>query len=188
MLKSRLFALVAALAASSAQATCLWADPGANPFTGDPAAAINSYADIPPQARAELVELVQWKAHTAIVEIRRDSIGAGAYTNMRAMHWGDGQQCMGAVDRSTWKRDHIELAPVYCVRGHCVIIPRVCGNVARVNRVGSPPQPDPVATKRTTIQLGRGPVTHQVPEPGTVLLVLVALAVVAFLRARKPRR
>lgn len=45
---------LAALLASQAQAACLWTDPGANRYTGDPVAAVNSYADIPPQARAEL--------------------------------------------------------------------------------------------------------------------------------------
>ena len=67
---------LAALLASQAQAACLWTDPGANRYTGDPVAAVMSYADIPPQARAELAEAVGQRAYSALVEIRRDSIGA----------------------------------------------------------------------------------------------------------------
>lgn len=177
--------LLAALAASQAQAACVWAHPGANRFTGDPVAAVNSYADIPPLARAELAELVGIRAYTALVDIRRSSIGGGAYTHMRAMHWGAGQQCLGDVDRSAWPADRIERGLVYCVRGHCVIVPTVCGNVARINKAGTTPQPDPVA--HTGTAFGRRSATvHQVPEPDTALLVLVALAVLVAALARKP--
>lgn len=177
---------LAALLSAQAQAACLWTDPGANRYTGDPVAAVNSYADIPPQARAELAEAVGQRAYSALVEIRRDSIGGGRFTHMRAMHWGAGQQCLGDVDRSGWPADRVERGLVYCVRGHCVIVPTVCGNVARVNQAGVMPQPDPSASKLAGIVAGGGiRAPRSVPEPGTALLVLVALAVLAVFAPRK---
>ncbi len=170
-----------ALAASNAHAVCAWSDPGANRFTGDPVAAVMSYGDIPPQARAELAEAVKVRAYSAFVDIRRDSIAGGRYTHMRAMHWGAGQQCMGDVDRSAWPADRVERGLVYCVRGHCVIVPTVCGNVARVNAAGVTPQPDP-APRALSAALTNQP--RAVPEPSALLLALTALTALAFLRAR----
>lgn len=178
---------VAALLASQAHAACLWTDPGANRFTGDPVAAVRSYADIPPQARAELAEAVGQRAYSALVEIRRDSIGGGRFTHMRAMHWGSGQQCLGDVDRSAWPADRIERGLVYCVRGHCVIVPTVCGNVARVNQAGVMPQPDPIKAATKLGAAIAGPGIHApraVPEPGTAALVLAALVAMALIRSR----
>lgn len=173
-----------ALAASSAHAACLWADPGANRFTGDPVAAVMSYGDIPPQARAELAQAVKHRAYSAFVDIRRDSIAGGRYTDMRAMHWGNGQQCMGTVDRSAWPADRVERGLVYCVRGHCVIVPTVCGNVARVTKAGVMPQPDPAPGLLPRSQVAA---LRTVPEPGSALLALVALAVLVVAMPRPPR-
>lgn len=178
---------LAALLASQAQAACLWTDPGANRFTGDPVAAVQSYADIPPQARAELAEAVGQRAYSEVVDITRSAIGAGRYTHMRSMHWGAGQQCLGDVDRSGWPADRVERGLVYCVRGHCVIVPTVCGNVARVNDKSAPPQPDPIkaATKLGAAIGGPGVrAPNAAPEPGTAALVLAALAAMALIRSR----
>ena len=103
-----------------AHAACLWSDPGAHRFTGDPVEAVRSYGDIPPKAREALAEAVRLKAYSAIVEIRRDSIDGGRFTGMRSMHWGDGQQCLGDVDRSAWAPDRVERGLVFCERGHCI--------------------------------------------------------------------
>lgn len=176
-----------ALCIGSAHAACAWTDPGANRFTGDPVAAVMSYGDIPPQARAELAEAVKVRAYSAFVDIRRDSIAGGRYTHMRAMHWGANQQCMGDVDRSAWPADRVERGLVYCVRGHCVIVPTVCGNVARVNQAGVMPQPDPVRATAGHGLLPRSQVhaMRTVPEPGSALLVLAALAVMLAAMRRK---
>ena len=179
---------LAALLASQAQAACLWTDPGANRYTGDPVAAVMSYADIPPQARAELAEAVGQRAYSALVEIRRDSIGGGRFTHMRAMHWGDSQQCMGDVDRSAWPTDRVERGLVYCVRGHCVIVPTVCGNVARVNDKTAAPQPDPAGRTLGAALTGGGiRAPRAVPEPSTAVLVLIALAVLGLAAPRAPK-
>lgn len=177
---------LAALLATQAHAACLWTDPGANRFTGDPVAAVMSYADIPPLARAELAEAVRHRAYSAFVDIRRDSIAGGRYTHMRAMHWGAGQQCLGDVDRSAWPADRVERGLVYCVRGHCVIVPTVCGNVARVNKTGVMPQPDP-GTSGAALPRSQVAALRTVPEPGTAVLVLVALAVLLACMPRAPR-
>ena len=57
--------------------------------------------------------------------------GAHRFTGMRSMHWGDGQQCLGDVDRSGWAPDRVERGLVFCERGHCIIIPTVCGNITQ---------------------------------------------------------
>ncbi len=169
----------ALLCISNAHAVCAWSDPGANRFTGDPVAAVMSYGDIPPKARAELAEAVKVRAYSAFVDIRRDSIAGGKYTHMRAMHWGNGQQCMGDVDRSAWAADRVERGLVYCRRGHCVIVPTVCGNVARVNAAGVAPQPDPGALSFSQVRAAQS-----VPEPSALVLVLSGLGLMAFIRRR----
>ena len=54
----RFLALALSLLAPPASAACLWTNPGANRFTGDASAAVQSYGDIPPIIRARLAEAV----------------------------------------------------------------------------------------------------------------------------------
>ncbi len=173
-----------------AHAACLWSDPGANRFTGDPVEAVRSYGDIPPKAREALAEAVRLKAYSAIVEIRRDSIDGGRFTDMRAMHWGAGQQCLGKVDRSAWPADRVERGLVFCERGHCIIIPTICGNVARVNMAGVRPLPDPEPAgnglRGRMVARDNAQAVQSVPEPSALALAAVALVAAAVAGRRKP--
>ena len=171
-----------------AHAACLWSDPGAHRFTGDPVEAVRSYGDIPPKAREALAEAVRLKAYSAIVEIRRESIDGGRFTGMRAMFWGEGHQCLGDVDRSAWAPDRVERGLVFCERGHCIIIPTVCGNVARVNMAGVRPLPDIEPAGRglqgRLVAPSGAQAVRTVPEPGSLALVIVALIAAAVVRRR----
>lgn len=129
-----------ALAASTATLPqCSWDKPGANPFMGDLVAAVDRYSDIPPAVRAKLKERMQVRHYDEIVEIRRDSIqGRAQYgSEIRDMHFGAGSVCR-TVTRSKWSADALERGLVYCEDGHCILVPTVCRNVSRIQRVAPP--------------------------------------------------
>ncbi len=116
-------------------AACSWAQPGANPYQGKPADAIAHYADIPAPVRARLKARVDRRQYDDVAEIRRDTIqGRHEYTDLRDMHFGRATVC-GQPDRSRWAASVVERGLVYCEAEHCVIVPTVCRNVSRVNRV-----------------------------------------------------
>lgn len=171
-------AAVACVIAGSAQASpCSWDSPGANPYKGTVAGAIAAYQDIPLHERAALWVLVALNAPDARVHITRDGIVGGAgktYSDLRDMHWGR-SMCSGSVSMSSWAPDHAEPAVVYCVGGNGIVIPHVCGNVARVTC-----DPAPVIDEPTIPQHDDEP--REVPEPGTLALVFAALVLMATLR------
>jgi hypothetical protein len=82
------------------------------------------------------------------------------------MHWAGGM-CAGPVTRNGWGAEHVEAALLYCSAGHCVAVPTVCGNVARVTFEPREPQ-----------ERGRWDqyAPRSVPEPSTLALVALALA------------
>lgn len=157
-----LLTLAAAVAAVAAKPTCSWQDPGRDRNTRPAAEAVYDYQDIPPLARARLAARVTAHDYDDIAVISRDRIAGGRdYGNLRDMHFGDGRVCRGPVDRSGWEGTR-ELGLVYCEQSNCLIVPTVCGNVSRVDRLSSAPKP----VDRQT---------HQVPEPGAFSLVLAGL-------------
>lgn len=159
-----------------AVASCDWNNPGAAPYSRTPAAieaAIEAYTDIHPLARADLIARVKGLREDGIILITRDVITSpqGAAKNLRDMHWRDGL-CLGAVDRSSWPAGRVEPALVYCSLGWCIAVPTVCGNVSRV---------DFTRREYTEPHLrhwdGKPVPINHVPEPSSVLLVALALAV-----------
>jgi hypothetical protein len=114
---------------------CSWAHPGANPFRGDPVAALEDF-DLPADTRDKLRALMRAQQPTDRVTITRDDIvgRAGAYADLREMHSGHGRVCHGAVDRSAWSTKRREPALVYCADDACVIVPAICHNVSLVSR------------------------------------------------------
>lgn len=114
---------------------CAWSHPGANPYRGDPAAALADF-DLPPATRAALRDRLRAHAPTDTATITRDDIvgESGAYTDLREMHSGHGRVCHGAVDRSAWSAQRREKALVYCADDACVIVPAICHNVSLVSR------------------------------------------------------
>ena len=130
--------LLAALpiAAAPTLAACSWNQPGYNPFTGDPVAAVDRYQDIAPLVRARLKARMARRAYDEIVTIGRDAIvGKARYgAEIRDMHFGAAQVCR-TVDRSAWAANARERGLVYCEDGQCILVPTVCRNVSRIRRV-----------------------------------------------------
>lgn len=152
--------LVLAAAVATATPSCSWAHPGANPYRGDPAKAVDDFS-LPDETRRRLKAMMAAHAYTDVALITRDGIeGLSHYDNLREMHSGSGQTCHGAVDRSAWSATREERGLVYCVDGEdtCVIVPTICNNVSLVTR-----RPAPMAEEPIDIEPAAGPV----PASGT---------------------
>lgn len=132
--------LTTALATAQAVSSCSWNEPGHNPYMGTMAAAVERYADIPAPVRQRLRERMAVHAYDDLVAIRRDSItGRHRYApELKQMHFGAGQVC-GRVDRARWSDSAVERGLVYCEDGHCLVVPTVCRNVSRLQRLPDAP-------------------------------------------------
>lgn len=116
-------------------ATCLWANPGHNPYQGNVPAAVDRYTDIPADVRQRLKARMERRQFDDFAAITRDSIkGAHEYADLRSMHFGKATVC-SRPDRSMWTDKMVERGLVYCEAEHCVIVPTVCRNVSRVTRL-----------------------------------------------------
>lgn len=127
--------MLTALAAASLAVTpvCSWDRPGRNRFTGDPVAAVDNYADIPPDIRKALQTKMATRAYDDMVVIGRFSIrGKHHYIGLRDMHFGANSMCR-QVTREKWATDAQERALVYTVNGYSIIVPTVCTNVSRID-------------------------------------------------------
>lgn len=122
-------------AAATVQPSCSWDNPGANPYTGNSDAAIDRYTDIPDATRVKLKRRVSYGNPDEMVVITRDAItGRHHYDpKIRDMHFGKASVC-GTVTRSKWSEKREEPAAVYCADKHCIIVPKICGNVSRITR------------------------------------------------------
>jgi len=128
--------LLAVTLAAAMQPTCSWDRPGQNPYTGSTAAAIDRYTDIPAAVRGTLKRRIEERQPDDNVNITRDSIGGRSQYNpaIRDMHFGAASVC-GAVTRTKWADTRSEPAAVYCVGEHCILVPKICGNVSRISRL-----------------------------------------------------
>lgn len=133
-----LFAIALVAAATNGLPECSWDRPGANPYTGSPAAAIDRYTDIPEKVRNKLKYRLAYGNPDETVEIKRDSIdGKYAYgAAIEDMHFGAAQVCH-TVSRSKWAANRVEPGAVYCVDSHCILVPEICGNVSRITRLSN---------------------------------------------------
>jgi hypothetical protein len=138
--------LLAIALAAAIQPTCSWDRPGQNPYTGGTEAAIDRYTDIPAAVRGTLKRRMAEGQSDDQVEITRDAIsGKRQYgAQIRDMHFGRASVC-GTVTRAKWAADRVEPAAVYCVGEHCVLVPKICGNVSRITR-GAPAVADANST------------------------------------------
>jgi hypothetical protein len=127
--------LLAVTLAAAIQPSCSWDHPGHNPYTGGAAAAIDRYTDIPEAVRSTLKRRMQENQADDKVSITRDHV-AGKYQYdpaIRDMHFGKASVC-ASVTRDKWTETRNEPGAVYCVGQHCILVPRICGNVSRVTR------------------------------------------------------
>lgn len=127
--------LLAVTLAAAVQPTCSWDNPGRNPYTGGTAAAIDRYTDIPEAVRSTLKRRLEEGQSDDKVSITREHIaGKYQYDNaIRDMHFGRASVC-ATVTRDKWSETRAEPAAVYCVGEHCILVPRICGNVSRITR------------------------------------------------------
>ncbi|MES2349095.1 MAG: MHFG family PEP-CTERM protein [Pseudomonadota bacterium] len=123
-------------AASAAQPVCSWDHPGVNPYKGRSGDAIDRYTDIPAAVRSTLRRRIEEQQPDDMVTITRDGIsGKNQYDPaIRDMHFGAASVC-ATVTRSKWTENHQEPAAVYCVGEHCILVPKICGNVSRISRL-----------------------------------------------------
>lgn len=128
--------LAVAIAATPALPTCSWDRPGHDPFMGDVVAAVDRYQDIPTETRRRLKRRMAARAYDEIVLIGRDAItGRAQYdSTIRDMHFGQGQVC-ATVTRARWQATMQERGLVYCEDGQCILVPTVCRNVSRIQRL-----------------------------------------------------
>lgn len=128
------------IVAAALVASCSWANPGANPYQGQPVDAVAHYPQIPAKAKAEIAEKMRSLKYDDITVITRDEISGkhDKYSDLRLMHFGKNQVCV-EVDRSSWKTEHKEVGLVYCSGDTCLIVPTVCRNVAMVTRIQQGP-------------------------------------------------
>ncbi len=115
---------------------CSWNSPGQNPFMGEVVAAVDHYPDIPADVRQRLKQRMAERRYDDIVTIRRDSIvGRDEYDpGIRDMHFGERSVC-AQTTRAGWSAEMRERGLVYCEAGHCILVPTVCRNVSRIDRL-----------------------------------------------------
>ncbi len=132
--------LLATLALAASGATlphCSWDRPGVNPFMGDVVAAVDRYQDIPAPVRAKLKARMAQRDYDEIVSIQRDEIkGSKAIygSTISEMHFGANNVCK-TVSRAKWTQKYEERGLVYCEEGQCILVPTVCRNVSRIQRM-----------------------------------------------------
>ncbi|MCV2370430.1 MHFG family PEP-CTERM protein [Roseateles oligotrophus] len=132
-----MIALAASSAASGATLPhCSWDKPGVNPFMGDIVAAVDRYTDIPAPVRARLKERMVKRDYDELVTIKRDGIqGQAQYGSaITDMHFGANNVCK-TVSRAKWTQAYEERGLVYCEEGQCILVPTVCRNVSRIQRI-----------------------------------------------------
>ncbi|WP_296001411.1 MHFG family PEP-CTERM protein [Rugamonas sp.] len=124
---------------STVKPSCSWDHPGVNPYTGGTTAALDRYTDIPLDERIALQHRIERHEADDTVSIKRDSIsGKQDYDPViRDMHFGAASVC-STVTRAKWADSRDEAGAVYCAKDHCILVPRICGNVSRITRRAIP--------------------------------------------------
>lgn len=146
---------------------CSWDNPGINPFTGNVRQAIISYG-FPESEVEKLVYRIKRSDFDTVVFITKDGINSffGTSSNLRDMHWGKNEKCSGSVKRTKWSEGRQERASVYCSDFGCVAIPKICGNISRIDYF--PKQKPEVLIRPETV-------INHVPEPNSLWLVAICL-------------
>jgi len=152
------FALAALAVATTIQPSCSWDRPGVNPYRGNVRDALERYTDIPDADRIALKHRIQDGQADEQVQITRDAIrGQHDYNPaIHDMHFGAASVCHD-VTRSKWDAARVEQGAVYCVKEHCILVPKICGNISRISRHPAPPAPQHQAAQLSAPLLDEDP-------------------------------
>jgi len=124
-----------ALAASfSKLPECTWDTRPQSAYTGDVAAALDHYTDIPGPISDALKQRLRTHRYDELVRIDRQGIhGQHRYSPVpRDMHFA--KALCAKVTLSQWSEQQLALGLVYCESNYCVLVPTEGRNVSRVNR------------------------------------------------------
>lgn len=184
---------------------CAWGKPGRNPYTGTVEQAL-LHARLPPEVVAEVGRKVRAHEVSDRLEVRTGRIhgvqhGREFDPQRVAMSFGR-TLCLNS--RVNFAPGHIERADLYEARDaqgrrHAVMVPDVCGNVSVLGERGERRRSLPLAgpagggagsddewwALATVMAMDDG---GTVPEPGTLVSVLLALAALGLVSARRRRR
>lgn len=138
-MKLRRAALLVLLIAAQSSWADSWNNPGGDRFTGSVPDAVRDYADIPPTTRQALQSRMERHDYDDRVTITRDSItGLWGYLyapQITGMHFGSKGRVLAVAGRDKWPDDLKIEALAYTEDGFTIIVPAICGNVARVVRL-----------------------------------------------------
>jgi len=179
-----------ASAVSLTQRDCSWDSPGHNPYRGNIEDAINYYREIPTPVRETLKARITAGQADELVAITKyavkSSTGAFYAPAITDMHFGPNLVC-NTITRSRWPENMVQKAAMYCEDKYCVIVPFICGNISRIERVDrlvelpKPPTQPPVYEHG--VPAWKPPT--EVPEPGSVMLLLAGACGILFTRRKK---
>lgn len=135
-----LFMLVVTPSQSAILESCSWDNPGANPYTNTVPVALAHYMDVAPATKAKLERRMLARQYDDLVTITRDQItGTHSYQpQITDMHFGGKttkpQICL-TTPRDKWAIKRKEIGLVYCEDRTCIMVPTICNNVSRIQRI-----------------------------------------------------
>jgi hypothetical protein len=129
-------AAAAIVSTVAVEPVCVWNDRGLHRVTVPVSPLVDHYPDIPKATRDKLKQRIDRFQYDEMVVISRDGIKSDVFTysGMQYMHFGNGQKVCGEVKTDHWAPGDIERAMIFCQDGHCLALPLVCSNLARVTR------------------------------------------------------
>jgi len=176
---------------------CSWNEPGAAPYRGGQQTIVRALSNyyFEEDVIRQLVSKINRVDNDGIVTITKRGLisSTGEVFDLRDMHFGNRKKpCIGAVKRYAWKEDHKEEALIYCVGKDCVAIPIVCGNITRITYKPFTEMPIDPSKRLRELKPGEPPSkfwegevpekVNEIPEPSSILLVLIGLVFVFFRR------